>query len=144
MKNDASQEDPNAAETAKALSDQQTTLPAPESNHIILANRPKTYKRRKKNGVVGDGLVEVVVSPEGKISKHEKLIITLLRSGRKLDHWYRKQVDGERMRTSKARGSILAIYRMTGESPDEIMVRLGLTDEEIARIPRFTRTVIWS
>jgi hypothetical protein len=91
-----------------------------------------------------DGLVDVVLSAEGKISKHEKLVLTMLRSARPIEHWTRERNDGERMRVSKARGSILALYRMTGESPPDIMVRLGLTEEEIARIHPFTCKEIWT
>lgn len=110
------------------------------NDRINLTNRAVTYRKRDRFG----RQVKVVLTPEGKVSKHEKLIVTMLRSGRKLEHWHQEITDGERMRTSKARGSILAIYRMTGEEPPDIMRRLGLTDEEIGRIHPFTRTVIWS
>lgn len=150
MKNDPSQTAAEPAPPEKTQSDQQTPPVAPTSLHttdrINLCNRTVVYKRRRKGRHLGDGLIEVVVSPEAKISKHEKLILTLLRKGRtgQPQHWYRERVDGERMRTSKARGSILAIWRMTGEAPPDIMVRLGLTAEEIGRIHPFTSKVEWS
>lgn len=150
MKNDPSQTAAEPAAPEKTQSDQRTVPGARPGHHstdrISLRNRTKVYKRRKKYGHLSDGLVEVVLSPEGKISKHEKLILTLLRKDRSVQpqHWYRERVDGERMRVSKARGSILAISRMTGDDPATIMARVGLTSEEIGRIHPFTLTRTWS
>lgn len=49
-------------------------------------------------------------------------------------------------RAMRARGHILAIHKLTGETPVEIMLRLELTNEEIMRIRPFNRTVTetWS
>jgi hypothetical protein len=47
-------------------------------------------------------------------------------------------------RSAKAHGHIIAVSRITGETPVEIMARLGLTDEEIGHIGPFVKTITWS
>lgn len=46
--------------------------------------------------------------------------------------------DARWRRSAKAHGHIVAVSRITGETPVEIMARLGLTDEEIGHIGPFT------
>lgn len=41
-------------------------------------------------------------------------------------------------RSAKAHGHIVAVSRITGETPGAIMARLGLTEEEISHIGAFT------
>jgi hypothetical protein len=106
---------------------------------VTLNNRPRRFKRRDIRGRIH----EVEISPEAKVSKHERLVSTLMKSPPyELENEAQRVRNGPEARARKARGSILAIYRMTGEDPPDIMRRL-LTDDEIARIPPFRCITIW-
>lgn len=112
-----------------------------------MTGRTKFFKRRQaQTGAV----VEYAVTPEAALARHEKMAKKLIGPGRPprinqndgLPTTY--QPDAPHIRARRARGEILAVHRITGETPDEIMVRLGFTDEDILRIYPFKRTVTWS
>jgi len=75
------------------------------------------------------------------ISKHECSIKTLLDPTRAKEK--AASLNDLDMRERKARGSLLKLTELTGESPAEIMRRLRLTEDEIARMGKFHATVQW-
>jgi hypothetical protein len=107
---------------------------------INLSNRPRRYVRKGRRGA----LQSVEITPEAKLSREEKMAVTLARPPRhKPENWYQERVNSQAVRLKKARGHILRVHEMTGENPNEIMARLGLTDEERALIHPFTSRLVW-
>jgi len=78
---------------------------------------------------------------ESLIRKHERLIKTLLDPARANPN--PMSMNAMDWREAKARGSLLKLTELTGESPAEIMRRLRLTEDEIARMGPFHETRQW-
>jgi len=73
---------------------------------------------------------------EAYIARCENMVLALLRPKAALTRAQIEYPTGG-TREQKARGYVLRLVELTGETPDAVMTRLGLTEDERARIPKF-------
>jgi hypothetical protein len=137
----------------------------PEKEAKMPSNRPRDAARQTKNGapkVPGrtrhfkrrdpktGAIIEYAITPEASLSWHEKRVKPLAMPSSKPHPVNREDglpilwwTNSPYLRYKKAHGHVLAIHKITGETPPEIMTRLGLTDEEIAHIGPFHSKTVW-
>jgi len=96
----------------------------------------KSYSRALDRIIKHPGRSKYKTNREGYIGRHENMVLAMLRPKAELTQAQIEFPTGG-TREQKARGHILKVVDLTGETPDAVMTRLGLTEDERARIPKF-------